>query len=96
MAVRHYTFNLTSTPVALSIGNFDKHSSHLTTIIFNTDKNSNDTTMIGGSGVTATDYGIHLDADKQFVVSGQYPDGDAGFYARAKTTTAILHVLVVD
>lgn len=80
----------------LEIGAFDKHSSHVSTIVFNTDKNNNDTTMIGGSGVTGTDYGIHLDSDKQFVLSGVFPNGGAGFYARAKTTTSILHCLVVD
>ena len=52
--------------------------------------------MIGGSGVTATDFGIHLDADKQFVISSPYSADGAGFYARAKTTTAVIHVLVVD
>lgn len=96
MAVRHYTFNLTTTPAELNIGSFDKHSTQPLTIIFNTDKNNNDTTMIGGSGVTATDFGIHLDADRQFVISSGYSSGGAGFYARAKTTTAVLHVLVVD
>lgn len=96
MAVRHYTFSLTTTPTALDLGTFDKHSSHVSTIVFNTDKNNNDTTMIGGSTVTATDYGIHLDSDEQFVLSGVFPNGGSGFYARAKTTTSVLHVLIVD
>jgi hypothetical protein len=96
MAVRHYTFSLTTTPTALNIGSFDRHSGQPLTIIFNTDKNNNDTTMIGGSTVTATDYGIHLDADEQFVISSQYTNDGAGFYARAKTTTAIIHCLVVE
>ena len=96
MAVRHYTFNLTTTATALNIGTFDKHSTSPCSIIFNTDKNNNDTTMIGGSAVTGTDYGIHLDADEQFVISSVYNDNGAGFYARAKTTTSVLHVLVVD
>lgn len=96
MAVRHYTFNLTTTPTALNLGDFDKHSRQASTIIFNTDKLNNDTAMIGGSGVTATDFGIHLDADVSFTVSSNYTNDGSGFYARAKTATAILHVLVVD
>jgi hypothetical protein len=96
MAVRHYTFNLTTTATLLNIGTFDKHSTSPCTIVFNTNKNNNDTTMIGSSTVTDTNYGIHLDSDEQFVVSSVYNDGGAGFYARAKTTTSVLHVLVVD
>jgi hypothetical protein len=93
MAVKHYTYNLTATPIALTdVVASDKRRG--VTIIFNTDKNSNDTTMIGGSTVTATDFGIHLDADRQFVIEGEYNSSDV-FYARAKTTTAILHVLLV-
>lgn len=93
MAVKHFTFNLTSNTIELTglIGTDRKPSQ---TIVFNTDKNSNDTTMIGASTVTATDFGIHLDADKQFTLSGEFTSNDR-FYARAKTTTAVLHVLVV-
>lgn len=92
MAVRHYTFNLTSTPVELT-GLISTDRKRHITIAFNTDKTSNDTTMIGTSTVTASDFGIHLDADRQFVFSGWFTSSDR-FYARAKTTTAILHVLV--
>lgn len=92
MAVRHETYNLTTTPVLLDVINdTDNHLGM--TIIFNTDKNANDTTMIGDSSVTGTDYGIHLDADRQFVIQGHFTYKDQ-FYARAKTTTAVLHVLV--
>ena len=94
MAVRHYTYNLTSTPIELT-GIFDTESNRRgMTIVFNTDKTSNDTTMIGASTVTATDFGLHLDADVQFVLAGEFTFKDR-FYARAKTTSAILHVLIV-
>lgn len=94
MAVVHETYNLTTTPVELTVIHSNGNRSHKT-IIFNTDKNSNDTTMIGDDSVTATDYGIHLDADKQFVMSGDFRADDR-FYARAKTTTSVLHVLIVN
>lgn len=94
MTVRHYTYNLTSTPILLE-GIVDSGKDRRgMTIIFNTDKNSNDTTMIGGPTVTATDYGIHLDADRQFVIEGNFTLDDK-FYARAKTTASVLHVLIV-
>ena len=96
MAVRHYTFSLTTAASALNIGDFDKHSAHPTTIIFNIDKGASGTVMIGGSTVSDTDYGIHLDADDQFVISSHYSGDGAGFYARAKTGTVALHCLVID
>lgn len=93
MAVRHQTYNLTSTPVLLDVINdTDNHVGM--TVIFNTDKLSNDTTMIGASSVTATDFGLHMDADTVVTFSGHITYQDK-FYARAKTTTAILHVLVI-
>ena len=96
MAVRHYTFSLTTAASALDIGTFDKHGSHPATIIFNVDKLASGTVMIGGSTVSDTDYGIHLDADDQFVISSHY-SGDGGvFYARAKAGTMVLHCLVID
>lgn len=96
MAVRHYTFNLTTTPTALDLGTFDKHSTSPSTIIFNVDKLASGTVMIGGSTVSDTDYGIHLDADDQFIISSNYSGTGTGFYARSKTSTMVLHVLVVD
>lgn len=92
MAVRHHTYNLTTTPVLLDVINdTDNHIGM--TIIFNTDKNNNETTMIGGVGVTDTDFGFHLDADESFTIQGHFTYLDK-FYARAKTSSAILHVLV--
>jgi len=92
MTVRHYTYNLTATPQELT-GLISTDRKRHISLVFNTDKNSNDTTMIGASTVTATDFGFHLDADEQFVLEGWFTSTDR-FYARAKTTTAILHVLV--
>lgn len=92
MAVRHYTYNLTATPQELT-GLISTDRKRRVSICFNTDKTSNDTTMIGASTVTATDFGIHLDADRQFVLEGWFTSSDR-FYARAKTTSAVLHVLV--
>lgn len=94
MTVRHQTYNLTSTPTFLDICIDSGKDRRGMTIVFNTDKNSNDTTMIGASTVTATDFGIHLDADAQFTLAGNFTQDDK-FYARAKTTTAILHVMVI-
>lgn len=96
MAVRHYTFSLTTTAVELDLGTFDKHSTNPSTIIFNCDKLASGTVMIGGSTVSDTDYGIHLDADDQFVISSNYSGTGTGFYARAKSGTMVLHALVVD
>lgn len=94
MTVRHYTYNLTSTAILLE-GIVDSGKDRRgMTIIFNTNKTSNDTTMIGGPTVTATDFGIHLDADRQFVLSGNFTLDDK-FYARAKTTSSVLHVLII-
>lgn len=93
MAVKHYTYNLTTTPIALTdVVASDKRRG--VTIIFNTDKTNNNTTMIGSSTVTDTSFGIHLDADRQFVIEGEYDASDV-FYARAKTGTAVLHVMLV-
>lgn len=93
MAVKHFSFNLTATPIELTglIGT-DKRRGQ--TIIFNSDKLSSDACMIGGPTVTDTSYGIHLDADDQFTLSGDFTSADR-FYARAKNTSALLHVLVV-
>lgn len=93
MAVKHFTFNLTSTVTELTglIGNDRRRGQ---TIIFNSDKLSSDACMIGSSSVTDTNFGIHLDADDQFTLAGDFTSGDR-FYARAKNTTATLHVLVV-
>ena len=93
MAVKHYTYNLTATPIALTdVVASDKRRG--VTIIFNSDKLSSDACMIGGSTVTGTDFGIHLDADDSFTIEGEYDASDV-FYARAKNTSAILHVLLV-
>lgn len=92
MAVRHYTFNLTTTPTELT-GLISTDRKRRISIVFNTDKLNNDTTMIGTSAVTATDFGFHLDADEQMVLEGWFTSGDK-FYARAKQTSSILHVLV--
>ena len=93
MAVKHFTFNLTTTPIELTglIGTDRKPSQ---TICFNSDKLSSDACMIGASTVTATDFGIHLDANEQFTFAGEFTSADR-FYARAKTSTATLHVLVI-
>lgn len=92
MAVRHKTYNLTTTPVLLDVINdTDNHIGM--TIIFNTDKLNNATTMIGDSTVTGTDFGFHLDADESITISGHFTYQDQ-FWARAKQDTAILHVLV--
>ena len=93
MAVKHYTYNLTTTAVQLTdVVASDKRKG--VTIIFNSDKLSSDAIMIGSSSVSATDFGIHLDADDNFTITGEYDASDV-FYARAKTTSAILHVLLV-
>ncbi|CAB4144119.1 hypothetical protein UFOVP471_21 [uncultured Caudovirales phage] len=92
MAVRHATYNLTATPVLLDVIN-DTDNHEGMTIIFNTDKLSSEAVMIGSSTVTATDFGLHLDADQQIVFSGHFTYKDQ-FWARAKTSSAILHVLV--
>lgn len=94
MTVRHKTYNLTSTPTFLDICVDAGKDRRGMTIVFNTDKLSNDTTMIGDSTVTATDFGLHLDADVSFVMAGNFTQDDK-FYARAKTTTAVLHVMVI-
>ena len=94
MAVRHYTYNLTTTPTELTVIYDTESNRRGMTVIFNTDKLNNDTTMIGGSTVTATDFGFHLDADQSMTVQGEMNYKDR-FYARAKTTTAILHVMVI-
>jgi hypothetical protein len=49
--------------------------------------------MIGASTVTDTDFGIHLDADTQFILQGHFTYKDQ-FWARAKTGTSVLHILV--
>lgn len=92
MAVKHQTYNLTTTPVLLGVIN-DTDNNIGMTIIFNTDKENNATTMIGSSTVTDTDFGIHLDADESFTLQGHFTYQDQ-FWARAKTGTAILHVLL--
>lgn len=93
MAVKHFTYNLTTTPIALTdVVASDKHRG--VTIIFNSDKLSSDACMIGASTVTGTDFGIHLDADDTFTIAGEYDKSDV-FYARAKNSTATLHVLLV-
>ena len=93
MAVKHYTYSLTETPLALTeVKASDKRRG--VTIIFNADKENNAVTLIGSATVTASSFGIHLDADDQFTISGEYDASDV-FYARAKTGTATLHVLLV-
>jgi hypothetical protein len=94
MAVRHYTFNLTTTAQELVGLNDTESQRRGVTIIFNTDKQNNDVAMIGGPGVTNTNFGIHLDADESYTLSGEYTWKDK-FYGIAKTTTAVLHVLVI-
>lgn len=94
MAVRHYTYTLTSTAQELVGLNDIESQRRGVTIIFNTDKQNNDVVMIGGFGVTNTNFGIHLDADESYTFSGEYTYKDK-FYGIAKTTTAILHVLVI-
>ena len=93
MAVKQFTFNLTTAPIELTglIGTDRKPTQ---TIAFNTNKLNNDTVMIGTSSVSDTNFGIHLDADGQFVFAGEFTSADR-FYARAKASTAILHVLVI-
>ena len=93
MAVKHYTYSLTTNPVALTdVKASDKRRG--VTIIFNTDKENNAVTLIGSATITDTSWGIHLDADESFTVSGEYDSSDV-FYARAKTGTSTLHVLLV-
>ena len=92
MAVRHQTYNLTTTPVLLDVIN-DTDNNIGMTIIFNTNKENNATTLIGASTVTDTNFGIHLDADTQFTIQGHFTYKDQ-FWARAKTGTSILHILV--
>ena len=93
MAVKHYTYSLTTTPVALTdVKASDKRRG--VTIIFNADKENNAVTLIGSATMTDTSWGVHLDADDSFTVSGEYDSSDV-FYARAKTGTATLHVLLV-
>jgi hypothetical protein len=93
MAVKHYTYSLTTAPVALTdVKASDRHRG--LTIIFNTDKENNAVTLIGGIGLTDTSWGVHLDADESFTIAGEYRASDV-FYARAKTGTATLHVLLV-
>jgi hypothetical protein len=92
MAVRQFTFNLTSTPQELT-GLISTDRKRRVSIVFNTDKVNNDTSMIGSSAVTDTNFGFHLDADETVVLEGWFTSTDR-FYARAKTTSSILHVLV--
>ncbi len=93
MAVKHYTYNLTTEAVALTeVVASDKRRG--VTIIFNTNKENNAVTVIGSATVTGTNFGIHLDADESFTITGEYDSSDV-FYARAKTGTATLHVLLV-
>jgi hypothetical protein len=94
MAVRHYTYTLTSTAQELVGLNDIESQRRGVTIIFNTDKQNNDVAMIGGPGVTNTNFGFHMDADETVTVSGEYTYKDK-FYGIAKTTTAVLHVLVI-
>lgn len=93
MAVKHFTYVLTETAIALTdIKASDKHRG--VTIVFNTDKENNAVTLIGSATMTATSFGYHLDADESLSITGEYDSSDV-FYARAKTGTATLHVLLV-
>lgn len=94
MTTRHETYTLTTTPVELTIL---KATDHIrgSTLIFNVDKLSTNTAMIGADNtITDTDYGFHLDPDDLVTISGEYVAGDT-FWARAKTGTTSLHVMIV-
>lgn len=94
MAVRHYTYNLTTTPTELTVIYDTQSNRRGMTIIFNTDKLNNEVTMVGDSTVTDTNFGFHLDADETLVITGEYTYKDR-IYARAKTSSSILHVMVI-
>lgn len=94
MATRHETYTLTTTPVQIDILS-DTGKRRGITLIFNVDKLSTNTVMIGADNtVSDTNFGFHLDPDDLVTISGEYTNADT-FWARAKTGTSILHVMVV-
>jgi hypothetical protein len=94
MTVAHYQFTLNSSTATEITGIASTGKRNGITIILNTNKNNNQTVFIGGSTVTSTNFGYHMDSDETLNLQGNF-DATDRLYAIAGGGTPILHVLVV-
>jgi hypothetical protein len=97
MTVRHYNFTLNSTTPTELTGIVSTSKRNGLTIILNTDKNNNQAVFIGGSTVSSTSFGFHLDADETLNLAGFFDATDRlyAICASGGAGSPILHVLVV-
>lgn len=97
MTVEHYTFTLNSTTPTELTGLISTGKRNGLTWVLNTDKNNNVAVFVGGSTVSESSYGYHLDADETLTLSGMF-DATDKLYAICKSGgigSSKLHVLVV-
>jgi hypothetical protein len=94
MTVAHYQFTLNSSTATEITGIASTGKRNGITIILNTNRNNNQAVFVGGSTVTSSSYGYHLDANETLNLQGNF-DATDRLYAIASGGSPILHVLVV-
>jgi hypothetical protein len=97
MTVEHYQFTVNPTTPTELTGITSSGKRNGLTIILNTDKNNNVAVFIGGSTVTNTNFGYHMDADETLNLSGMFDATDKLYAVCASggAGSAVIHVLVV-
>jgi hypothetical protein len=97
MTVAHYQYTVGPTTPTELTGLVSTGKRNGLTIVLNTGKNNNVAVFIGGSTVTNSNFGYHMDADETLSISGFFDATDVLYAVCASggAGSAVLHALVI-